>query len=274
MDLIFNELSINPLATDKTEAFKRVDLFISSFKEASKFKYNRIKFDRAYENIELTEGYSLSDYCNEPKNRIKGTLLRGLFKNPFIEDDSEEADRYIQNTFQIKKDEDEIGTYGIAAAYLYSIPAFGFCSEPFWGNCFIELHIKGIENKTAVVFCGSIPEHFDNVTFQDWNNKVALIDLKPNETIAKIFPDYVFENKSINDILFLKKDFILTNRLLAILKDIKINPFSGGLGKTESLKGIVDTYSKRLDGGNRVVYEILTDMKVKILSCLGHYDDK
>lgn len=66
-------------------------------------------------------------------------------------------------------------------------------------------------------------------------------------------------------------------RLHALLKDIEINPFMGGKGKTEALKGVSNRNSKRITDGHRITYSVKGKDKNKvitILSCKGHYGDK
>ena len=273
MDLVFNELSIQPVAIDKAKGFERVNDLISTFKRGKEFNFNKIRFHTGFESIELADRYSLNDFCHEPQNRTKSTLLRGLFKQPFIDDNSEEEDRYIQYDFQLPKGDKLLNSYGLASAYLYSTSGIGFCSELFWDNCKFELLITGEDVTTDTVFCVSKPEHFDSITFRRWNEERILNSLDPDKTLAMLFPNYIIEAKANDDILFWKHDSLITGRLVLLFKDIIINPFIGGLGKTESLKGRINTYSKRVDDGNRIIYKVEANFKITILSCRGHYED-
>ena len=86
-----------------------------------------------------------------------------------------------------------------------------------------------------------------------------------------LYPNYLFEPRAIDDITFWNyNQFDLYERLHTLLEDIKNNPFSGGLGKTEVLRNINGVASKRLDGEHRITYS-LKDNKIKILACKGHY---
>lgn len=186
MDLVFNELSIEPLAENKAKAFERVDLFLSTFARARKSKFNVIRLNEYFGNIKLLDVYTFEDFCSEPTNRTKNALLRGIFKYPFIDDNSEEGDRYIQNNFHLIKNETEVETYGLASAYLYSTLGIGFLSEEFWDKFKHKLSIKSEVEYTTDVFCCSKPEHFDDVELQEF------LDLKsPLELVeTDINPEY------------------------------------------------------------------------------------
>lgn len=67
MDLIFNELSIYPLAENKTSGFERVKHFLKTFKRSKDFNYNKIRFDvlkgeDVLSKVLVTNEYTLADY--------------------------------------------------------------------------------------------------------------------------------------------------------------------------------------------------------------------
>lgn len=126
-DMVFNELSIEPLARAKTEGFKRVTKFIETFKCGTQHGFNRIRFEDSFDQILLYPEYTLNDFCNE--QRTLGILLRGLARYPFIDDGSEEEKRYIKNRFAIIRNGGKLSCYGLAAAYLYTTLGIGFASD-------------------------------------------------------------------------------------------------------------------------------------------------
>lgn len=61
-------------------------------------------------------------------------------------------------------------------------------------------------------------------------------------------------------------------RINNLLKDIERDNFNG-IGKPEQLRdNLSGFWSRRIDDVNRLVYRI-TDEKLEILSCKGHYDN-
>ena len=60
-------------------------------------------------------------------------------------------------------------------------------------------------------------------------------------------------------------------KINALLKDIGRQPFEGE-GKPERLRGMENTWSRRINGKDRLVYVILDGM-IFVLQCRGHYDD-
>lgn len=72
---------------------------------------------------------------------------------------------------------------------------------------------------------------------------------------------------------WLKQDKKTLKKILALLKDIERNGYSG-IGKPEPLKGDLSKYwSRRIDDCNRIVYCIEGEM-IKIVQCGSHYRDK
>jgi toxin YoeB len=58
-----------------------------------------------------------------------------------------------------------------------------------------------------------------------------------------------------------------------LIKDIESNGAINGVGKPEALKWeLAGCYSRRIDETNRLIYRI-SDGKLEIIKCKGHYDD-
>ena len=70
-----------------------------------------------------------------------------------------------------------------------------------------------------------------------------------------------------------QKDKKILKRINELLLSIDIEGPLKGLGKPEVLKYRTNSYSRRIDNKNRLVYEIINDMIV-VKSCLGHYEEK
>ena len=61
-------------------------------------------------------------------------------------------------------------------------------------------------------------------------------------------------------------------RINQLLKSIERDGALAGLGKPEKMKYLNGVYSRRIDGENRLVYEV-SDSQIMIKSCRGHYQD-
>lgn len=85
-----------------------------------------------------------------------------------------------------------------------------------------------------------------------------------------------YSKKAEDDVLLISKSGqpSAKKKLRQILAELKEHP-NTGTGQPELLKGRPNTYSRRLDQKNRVVYKIDNDVvEVLVLQALGHYDDK
>jgi|ERR1017187_16448 Txe/YoeB family toxin of toxin-antitoxin system len=92
------------------------------------------------------------------------------------------------------------------------------------------------------------------------------------ENLMALFPNFKFEQRAIEDTLKWKNGNVgLYKRLLALFDDIPVNPFTGGIGETEVLKGMKGLASKRINLEHRVTYRLSED-QFTIHACSGHYD--
>lgn len=80
-----------------------------------------------------------------------------------------------------------------------------------------------------------------------------------------------FEEKAFEDFTnWASQDKKLYTKIIALIKDIKRNPFLG-LGKLEPLKHELSGYwSRRINDEHRLVYKV-TDTMIIIASCKYHY---
>ena len=61
-------------------------------------------------------------------------------------------------------------------------------------------------------------------------------------------------------------------KIKKLIKSISRDGAMNGEGKPEKLKNLPDTYSRRIDEKNRLIY-IATGENCTITSCKGHYND-
>ena len=86
-----------------------------------------------------------------------------------------------------------------------------------------------------------------------------------------LYVSYDFSEDAIKDIIFWKnQDSQIYKKLFSLLDDIKQNPFTGGLGKTEVLRQAEGIASKRLTDEHRITYNFDSNV-FKILRCSEHY---
>lgn len=86
-----------------------------------------------------------------------------------------------------------------------------------------------------------------------------------------------FSEKAEKDIEFWKKsgNKIILKKISTLIKAIQEDPFTG-IGKPEALKyGLSGKWSRRIDKEHRLVYEIIDENTIEVLSIIsakGHYE--
>lgn len=89
--------------------------------------------------------------------------------------------------------------------------------------------------------------------------------------LSFLFPSYEFEVTAIDDIVYWKNNNnCLIDHIIELLFDVKVNPFVGGIGKTEVLKHKSGMASKRINDEHRITYT-LKDGCIQINRCRFHY---
>lgn len=85
--------------------------------------------------------------------------------------------------------------------------------------------------------------------------------------------DFTFTKEAFEEYLYWQaQDKKTLKKINNLLKDIKRNGVMEGIGKPEPLK-YRPGYSRHIDDGNRLVYDIDELQNIKIISCKGHYEE-
>jgi toxin YoeB len=87
--------------------------------------------------------------------------------------------------------------------------------------------------------------------------------------------EVIFKSKALDDIKYWKKSGQLNiqNKISKLINDIIAHPYTG-LGKPEALKyELTGLWSREIDKGNRLIYEI-ADQQLHVISMRGHYFDR
>jgi toxin YoeB len=87
--------------------------------------------------------------------------------------------------------------------------------------------------------------------------------------------EVIYKDKAIEDIKFWKRSGQknLQSRITKLIEDIQLHPETG-LGNPEPLKyELSGLWSRKIDKGNRLIYEIF-EKNLHVISMRGHYSDK
>lgn len=284
MEIFYNELSNQPLASNKEEAKDRIIALLKTMKSLREYDINIMRTHNDFFAEQLSDDYTMGSFFGDSEvSRELKLLLKTITANPFIEDnDSYEAEMFITNTFTTQNEINEIiNPEGLASAYVFNSPTISIGSHEHWQNHYLNLSIVADDNPAEVnqkqllnIFSENC---VNNEAFQDWISYLnPPVELNSKENIYSIFPvnTYKFETKAIKDIIswfYDDKRYLI--RVKELIEDIANYPFQGGKGKTEPLSGTGGKASKRIVKKDRVIYTYTAE-KITIHQCRGHYDDK
>lgn len=280
MEIFFNELSCAPVAGSEDAAKAKVLTLLETLKVLRQDGFNVMRASGNIFELELSANYTITNFFNDPS--ISGdlkTLLRGVIKRPFIEDDNTyEAEIFVLSGFTTKDENDnDLSPEGLAVAYLYNSPSISLSGSAHWQMEWIALTVTTNGNTfTEKVVNVHSPESVGANYFRQWlKNLVEKTELNSKVNVAKVFsPDHFsFDQRAIDDILsWYHNDRRFLVRIRELINDIADNPFVGGKGHTETLGGTGGRASKRIVKKDRLVYTF-TKEKIIIHQCRGHYDD-
>lgn len=249
MELVFNELTCQPYANDFTACYSRIAQFVKTYKASEAHGFRRVRFQPAFDQILLKDDFSLSDFVNDPRTRTLAAIMLSLYRYPFIDDDTEEENRYIQNSFSLLKDGNRIPVHGLAAAYLYQTAGIGFCSEPFWEALQFELHIEGREQGCVKILSASRPEHFEERVFLEWKNQSAEIRLIECDIPVTDKRISLRDDHGRNVLQKFAERLILSPYVVEVVNSLPYNPHETGFIRKVKPDGLIEIVLTGTDKG-------------------------
>lgn len=284
MEVFYNELSSLPIAENCIEAKSRILRLLDTMKSLRDFDINIMRTHNGFYAEQISDDYTFGSFFGDTSvSESLKLLLRTIVANPFIEDDeSDEADQFIINSFTTINHENQIvKPEGLASAFVFNSPTISLSSHSHWKNNILLLNVSSSDVPPNTFQYELLnlysPDCVNQTTFQDWLKYLnPSIELNSEENIYKVFPSNIFQfdTRAIQDVtswFYDDKRYLI--RVKELLEDIPQNPFKGGKGKTELLGGTGGKASKRIVKKDRIVYTY-DQGKIIIHQCRGHYDDK
>lgn len=287
MELLFNELSYYPLATNDVEAEHRFIQLLKTFKEANKtFGFKKIQFHTNHSEQPITTSKTFYQTISSLSNNdLKRTLL-SFIKKPFIDDlEEEEMGAFFESNYEITNKNVPVKDEPIALpiAHIKSTMTISFNSDAFWQNRKINILKTNTSATENLIFSSyNICLETDLITTEitEWSDNVYSNRIDDEEKLTYYLSynkyDLVFGENFMEQFLQWKEDdTTIFKRILLLMKDVELHPFSQGIGKTENLKNRGKEGSKRITNtypdGDRLSYSIENNI-VTFIACKGHYD--
>lgn len=184
MELIFNELSIEPEANSVYTANDRMMIFAKAVGAARQKGFNIIRSDYFAYQIQLTTNYTLNDWLiNKQIPQEYRDLLYGMITPPFINEEDEEIENeYIESNYFFEDTANNINKtecLGLASAYLYETLSISFDSLPVWRQTQLQIVIEN-EQLTATenVFNVYSKASFEQQDILDFVDSISEIELE------------------------------------------------------------------------------------------------
>ena len=255
MELIFNEQSIIPCASDLSTACSAVIQFIKTYKEAEKHEFKRIRYEKSFDRIGIAPNFTLNDFCCNPKFKTLGGLLLGLARHPFIENNSPEESRFVNNDFYIKRGDLEIQVEGLGITYLYKSIGISFCFNPFWKQIKHRLYVRGSEAGEFDVVAISHPDHCNEADFIEHKELWKSIELVESQIDPVNKPIVLRDDHGKDKLLIFAHKLCHSPYVVEIVNSIPYNPHEKQFIRKVKENGLIEIVLTNTDKGLGLVLQ-------------------
>jgi Txe/YoeB family toxin of Txe-Axe toxin-antitoxin module len=273
-----------PLSANLHEAEVKFLTLINTFKEAkTKFGFKKIRFQNNLADQSITEEMNFVQTVSSFASKdLKRTVL--TFLNPPYFDDltEEETDSFLESDYRVVGEDCPTTEepFGLPVAHIKSVPVISFQSHSFWESNSITVEKYSLDPKvTFDVPNICIATDCDSAVMSDWATNSLSKSISTKEELIR-FLGYTkyqanIQDDFLNQLLDWKNnEYKIFQYTLALMKDVELHPFTGGMGQTENLKNRGKEASKRITNrypdGDRLSYVIENDV-VTFIACKGHY---
>ncbi len=287
MNLVFNELSVYPIAENGHVAEERFKKLLATFKEAKKvYGFTHIRFPNNFAGLQITTTETFFEWVSTLTNRTIKNLIIDLCKKPYTDElEESELNSFFESDYALIGDDapTDIEPVGLPVSYIKTIPSVSLDSHAYWRNRKIQIrksNANADENIDFVAYNVCLESDLASNEINEWADMSMPKFINTEEILTKYlgFTKYqtVFTQDFMTQFLNWKQDNFETFKyLLLLMKDVQIHPFSGGMGQTENLKGRGKEASKRITNtypdGDRLSYTVENNI-VTFIACNGHYE--
>ena len=287
MNLVFNELSIYPIAENGHIAEENFIKLLATFKEARKvYGFSHIRFPNNYAALQITTTETFFEWVSTLTNRTIKNLIIDLCKKPFTDELEEaELDAFFESNYaligeNVPTDNEPVG---LPVSHIKTVPSISIDSHLFWRKRKITVRkstANATENIDFIAYNVCLESDIATKEIMEWADMSMPKFIDTKEILTKYlgFTKYqpVFNEDFMTQFLKWKEgDFETFKYLLLLMKDVQIHPFTGGMGQTENLKGRGKEASKRVTNsypdGDRLSYTVENNI-VTFIACKGHYE--
>lgn len=275
-DLVFNELSVKPNVNNHQQVHQQIDQLLHVCKKAKQlFGLNKLRFVAQLRQIDLSTNYTFQDYIADDRTpSLHKNLLLGLFQYPFIDDQDETAMYAYINYSYLWNDEP---CAGLATAHIYNTLSASLTNDVCWKDTLLTINVVEQNDTTrqAQVSNVSLLDHLQHPNITTWYSNKLLTQTLNLQNLSSLYPSYQFTAAAIEDLQHWQNhDQQTYQKVHALLHDILLHPFMGGLGQTEVLRHVAQRCSKRITREHRLTYWLSSDNDtnvVMIYRCKDHY---
>ncbi|MCL1643068.1 type II toxin-antitoxin system YoeB family toxin [Elizabethkingia anophelis] len=286
MQLVLNELSFYPLASQEQNINERFQQLLLTFKESKhKYGFKHIRFPNNYIDLPISESQNFIEWITSTQQRKLRDLLLGLCKKPFIDDlEENEIEKFLESEYKLPQDRcpTQVPPIGIPVSYIKQLPTISLDSHIFWRNrkIYVEKNDVNSVKKEISIYNICLDTDVHTLEINEWAKSYLPKSIKTKESLSK-FLEYSKYKIEFTDIFIVQllnwkeENFDTFEYILDLMKDVENHPFTGGIGQTENLKNRGKEASKRINNsypsGDRLSYT-LSDNVVKFIACKGHYE--
>ena len=265
----FNDISTQPFCITDAEIKERISAFVKILGFCGAIGFEKVRFEKSLQEILLKENYTLHEYISNHLKESGTRLILSMIRRPYLDEDSEAEEKYVNSKIRLVKEEKEVEAEGIACAHLADSFAVGFASEDFWrDNTLFTINVLDqISEKTMTkqVFCISNVQQFEDNKFINWAVGSLPIKFKPCN-IPQVQKQISFRDDHGKDKLkAFAKRILKEEYIVEVINSLPFHPHARDIIGKVSDDGLIDIILTDSDQGYGMVIKTTAETRALAL---------
>jgi len=230
MELIFNELSLQPSVGNAQTANLLVENLIKTYSQARSRGFKKIRFHQVFEEIALLEGYTFSDWLKNTTNRTFKDLLLTAKVYPFINEEDDWAEieylkcRYFFENEFIARTEPQ----GLASAVIYETLAISLATHEYWKQHQLPVLVID-ENLEGILLAKSVnnvceSSDFESSVIQDFIGSISTPVLEPSVLVFNQKEIHLRDDHGKEKLTKFGKKILQSQYVVSVINSLPFNP--------------------------------------------------
>lgn len=220
----FNELSYFSKKEDNEDVLHLYSVYAEMIKVLIKKGFNGVRYEHGIASLCKEGERNIFDLKKTPRGKDIFLFILSTARNPYIDPDTQEEDRYINEDFEVLVNEEWCVGQGFAAAYLLDTIVVSLCTHSKWNIASYIIRRRQDEMEQGFILNATTSTSVETEAINLFISQRKPIVLKQCDIPPKSKAYKFREDHGIDELIFLWNKLRNCEYIVSAINSLKFNP--------------------------------------------------